>query len=127
MHLAVIIIHVLVCVGLIMIVLLQTGKGADLGAAFGGSTQTVFGGQGAGGFLTKLTTVVAVIFMLTSLGLAYLSSHRVEATIMKEPEKPRVEEKAAPTTGTEAGKAAEQKAVPPAASGGEAGSAAGGG
>ncbi len=121
MHLAVIIIHVLVCVGLIMIVLLQTGKGADLGAAFGGSTQTVFGGQGAGGFLTKLTTVVAVIFMLTSLGLAYLSSHRVEATIMKEPEKPRVEEKAAPAT--EAGTTSEQKTVPPAAPEREAGSA----
>ena len=82
MQIIVIILHVLACLGLIMIVLLQRGKGADLGAAFGGSSQTVFGSQGAGGFLTKLTTVVAVLFMFTSLGLAYLSSHRVQATVM---------------------------------------------
>jgi preprotein translocase subunit SecG len=86
MQIIVIILHVLACLGLIMIVLLQRGKGADLGAAFGGSSQTVFGSQGAGGFLTKLTTVVAVLFMFTSLGLAYLSSHRVQATVMGGPE-----------------------------------------
>ncbi len=83
MHIVVIILHLLACIGLILIVLLQQGKGADLGAAFGGSSQTVFGSQGAGGFLTRMTTVVAVLFMLTSLGLAYLSANRVQATIMK--------------------------------------------
>ncbi len=73
----VIIIHIIVAVALILIVLLQTGKGADMGAAFGGgSSQTLFGGSGASTFLSRLTTIVAVIFMLTSLGLAYLSSHR---------------------------------------------------
>ena len=82
MHIVVVLLHVLACIGLIMIVLLQRGKGADLGAAFGGSSQTVFGSQGAGGFLTKMTTAVAVLFMLTSLGLAYLSSTRVQATVM---------------------------------------------
>jgi len=82
MHIVVILLHVLACIGLIMIVLLQRGKGADLGAAFGGSSQTVFGGQGAGGFLTKVTTAVAVLFMFTSLGLAYLASSRVQATVM---------------------------------------------
>jgi preprotein translocase subunit SecG len=82
MQIVVILLHVLACIGLIMIVLLQRGKGADLGAAFGGSSQTVFGSQGAGGFLTKLTTGVAVLFMFTSLGLAYLSSNRVQATVM---------------------------------------------
>jgi len=82
MQIIVILFHVLACLGLIMIVLLQRGKGADLGAAFGGSSQTVFGSQGAGGFLTKLTTVVAVLFMFTSLGLAYLSSHGSQATVM---------------------------------------------
>lgn len=82
MYIVVILLHVLACIGLIMIVLLQRGKGADLGAAFGGSSQTVFGSQGAGGFLTKMTTVVAVLFMLTCLGLAYLSSNRVQATVM---------------------------------------------
>lgn len=82
MHIVVILLHVLACIGLIMIVLLQQGKGADLGAAFGGSSQTVFGSQGAGGFLTKMTTGVAVLFMFTSLGLAYLSSSHVQATVM---------------------------------------------
>ena len=96
MHIVVIILHVLACIGLILIVLLQRGKGADLGAAFGGSSQTVFGSQGAGGFLTKVTTAAAVVFMFTSLGLAYLSSHRVQATVMggKEPTQ-QVEEPAA--------------------------------
>ncbi len=82
MHILVLLLHVVACLGLIMIVLLQTGKGADLGAAFGGSSQTVFGSQGAGGFLAKLTTAMAVIFMLTSLGLTYLSSHMVQSTVM---------------------------------------------
>ena len=82
MYIVVVLLHVLACIGLIMIVLLQRGKGADLGAAFGGSSQTVFGSQGAGGFLTKVTTVVAVLFMFTSLGLAYLSSDRVQGTVM---------------------------------------------
>jgi len=72
-----IIIHVIVCVALIMIVLLQTGKGADIGAAFGGGgSNTLFGTTGASTFLSKATTVAAIIFMVTSLSLAYLSSHR---------------------------------------------------
>ncbi len=68
-------IHVIVCIALILIVLLQTGKGADMGAAFGGgSSQTLFGASGASTFLSKATTVAAVIFMLTSLTLAYIYS-----------------------------------------------------
>ena len=62
----------MVCMALILIVLLQTGKGASMGAAFGGSSQTIFGSSGASTFLTKLTTAVAVVFMLTSLLLAFL-------------------------------------------------------
>lgn len=69
-----IILHVLVSLFLIFIVLIQGGKGAELGAAFGaGSSQTVFGGRGAATFLNKMTTVVAVVFMLTSLLLAIVS------------------------------------------------------
>ncbi|UCF32207.1 MAG: preprotein translocase subunit SecG [bacterium] len=68
------ILHILVAVFLILVVLLQTGKGAEMGAAFGGASQTVFGGGGPAGFMAKLTTTAAVVFMLTSLGLAYLSS-----------------------------------------------------
>ena len=69
----VLIIHILVCFGLIGIVLLQSGKGAELGAAFGGSSQTLFGSRGAATFLSKMTTVIAVVFMITSLVLAVLT------------------------------------------------------
>jgi preprotein translocase subunit SecG len=85
MSLAITIIHIVVCFLLIIIVLLQTGKGADIGAAFGGgSSQTLFGSTGPGGFLTKITTVVAIVFMVTSIGLAYFSSHRTGSSVMKE-------------------------------------------
>ncbi len=84
MFTVVLIIHVLACIALIMIVLLQKGKGADLGAAFGGASQTVFGSRGAGGFLARLTTAAAVIFMLTCLSLAYMTSHRAHETVMRD-------------------------------------------
>jgi len=68
------VIHVLVCLLLVFIVLVQGGKGAEMGAAFGGGgSQTLFGGRGAATFLGKMTTVVAVVFMLTSLILAVLA------------------------------------------------------
>lgn len=75
------VIHVLACLFLIVIVLLQTGKGAEMGAVFGGSSSTVFGSSGAGNFLTRLTTGIAVLFMCTSLGLTYYSSRHGVATI----------------------------------------------
>ena len=76
-------IHIIVCVALILIVLLQTGKGADMGAVFGGgSSQTLFGSSGASTFLTKMTTAAAVIFMLTSLSLAYFSGQRTTSSVM---------------------------------------------
>jgi len=77
------VLHILVCFALILIVLLQAGKGAEMGAAFGGSSQTIFGSSGAMGFLTKLTTVAAVIFMITSLLLTFASTQRA-STVMKE-------------------------------------------
>lgn len=77
-----IIVHVFMCIALILIVLLQTGKGAEMGAAFGGASQTVFGGAGPAPFLSKITTVAAIIFMITSLGLAYLSSNPLGGSIM---------------------------------------------
>ena len=76
-------IHVLVCFALVLIVLLQAGKGAEMGAAFGGASQTIFGSSGAMGFLTKLTTVAAVVFMITSLLLAFASTQRA-SSVMKE-------------------------------------------
>ncbi len=66
------VVHVLVSLALIGIVLLQQGKGADIGAAFGGSSQTLFGSGGSTTFLGKLTAAAAVIFMLTSLGLGIM-------------------------------------------------------
>ena len=94
-------IHVIVCIALIMIVLLQTGKGADMGAAFGGGgSQTLFGATGATTFLGKATTVAAVVFMLTSLALAYRSSHRTAESIMQNPPAP-IEETAPAETATE--------------------------
>jgi len=80
-----VIIHVVVCVALIMIVLLQTGKGADIGAAFGGgASNTLFGTSGASTFLSKATTVAAIVFMLTSLLLSYLASQRPSSSVVTE-------------------------------------------
>ncbi|MGB5985464.1 MAG: preprotein translocase subunit SecG [Desulfobacterales bacterium] len=81
--------HVIVCIALILIVLLQTGKGADMGAAFGGgSSQTLFGSTGASTFLSKMTTGAAIVFMLTSLALAYVSTHRQSGSIMMDQASP---------------------------------------
>ena len=75
MYWALIVLHVLVCTFLVLVVLLQAGKGGGIGIAFGGGgSQTVFGSSGAGNFLTRLTAICATIFFLNSLGLAYLSS-----------------------------------------------------
>jgi preprotein translocase subunit SecG len=81
----ILIIHVLVCIALILIVLLQSGKGAQMGAAFGGSSQTLFGSPGAAGFLTKITTVAAVVFMITSLLLAFWSTPKRVNLILEQP------------------------------------------
>ena len=76
-------IHIIVCVLLIVIILLQAGKGAGMGAAFGsGGSQTLFGSSGGTTFLTKVTTAVAVIFMLTCLTLAYLSTNKQPKSIV---------------------------------------------
>ena len=96
MSILIVILHIAVCIALIMIVLLQSGKGADMGAAFGGgASQTLFGSTGASTFLGKMTTAVAVVFMLTSFGLAYMSGHKSEESIMLD-SKPPVEQQAAP-------------------------------
>jgi len=88
----ILVIHVLVCLFLIFIVLLQGGKGAELGAAFGGSSQTLFGSRGAATFLSKLTTGAAVVFMLTALLLSIAAVKGT--TVVKQPQIPA---KAAPT------------------------------
>jgi preprotein translocase subunit SecG len=81
MVIVVTILHVIVSLGLILVVLLQTGKGAEVGAVFGGSSSTLFGSSGAGNFLTRLTTGMAIVFMITSLTLGYFAGRKPSATI----------------------------------------------
>jgi preprotein translocase subunit SecG len=85
------IIHIFVCLFLMLVVLLQQGKGGGMGAAFGGgATQQVFGGRGAGNILTRATAVCAGVFMLTSVTLAYVSSsgdRELKARIVEEQRK----------------------------------------
>ncbi len=76
MYTLAVVVHVMVCFLMIASILLQSGKGAEIGAAFGGSSQTVFGSRGPGTFLSKVTVATAIIFMLTSLSLAVLSKER---------------------------------------------------
>lgn len=98
------IIHLIVCAFLIFIVLIQSSKGAEMGAAFGGSNQTLFGSRGAATILTKLTTASAILFMLTSLTFAVISFKR--GSVMSSVPK---QTSANPLTGTDQGPL---KAVP---------------
>jgi preprotein translocase subunit SecG len=82
---AVVTIHVIVCITLCITILLQHGKGADIGAVFGGSSQTVFGAGGAGNALTKATWSLAAIFFATSIFLALASARRVSGSIFDRP------------------------------------------
>ncbi|MEI7589890.1 MAG: preprotein translocase subunit SecG [Deltaproteobacteria bacterium] len=70
------IIHIVACIVLVLVVLLQVGKGADMGSLFGGSSQTIFGSSGPGTFLGKVTAGIAVLFMITSLILSHPSVNR---------------------------------------------------
>jgi len=102
-----VIIHIIVSLALIMIVLLQHGKGAGIGAAFGGSSQTVFGSTGAAPFLAKLTAAAAILFMVTSLGLTFLGRQK-EVSVMQGAAKP-------PVSQTVPAAPAKPQALPPAA------------
>jgi len=89
------VLHVLVCLILIVVVLLQRGKGAEIGAVFGGGGgSTVFGARGAGNFLTRLTSGAAITFMVTSLVLAYFARESTDSTLFRD--NPSVEEAASP-------------------------------
>lgn len=92
------IIHIIVCLFLIAVVLLQSGKGAEMGAAFGGSSQTLFGSRGAASFLSKMTTVAAIVFMVTSLSLAVLAS-RGGSVIQKTPASQQQQQAVPPSSG----------------------------
>ncbi len=80
MQFIILLLHVLVCLSLISLVLMQHGKGADIGAAFGaGASNTVFGSTGSGSFLMKVTAALAVVFFITSVVLGYLDAHMTQA------------------------------------------------
>ena len=76
------IIHIMVCIFLVSIVLLQHGKGADIGATFGGGGESLFGTEGPVPIMNKITTAVAVLFMVTSISLAYISAHSTTSSVM---------------------------------------------
>jgi len=76
------VIHIVVCLLITISVLLQPGKGGDLGSVFGGSTQSIFGASGAVPFLAKFTRFLAVIFMVTSLSLGYISTESLKSSVI---------------------------------------------
>ncbi len=79
------VIHIVVCIFLIVLVLLQPGKGGGLGSVFGGgSSDSVFGSSGAAPFLTKLTRLLALIFVITSLSLGYFSVRSIKSTVISD-------------------------------------------
>ena len=90
------IIHILVCIFLVSIVLLQHGKGADIGATFGGGGESLFGTEGPVPIMNKITTAAAVIFMVTSISLAYMSAHSTTSSVMGGYSVPAPVEQAAP-------------------------------
>ncbi len=94
--------HVVVCVILILVVLLQSGKGADLAGAFGGgATQTAFGSRGPASFLSKLTTGAAILFMVTCLGLSLTGTKQQASSVMDRTKAVQVPAKSAPAAKTE--------------------------
>jgi len=100
MYVLLIILHVTVSFIMVGVILLQAGKGAEIGASFGGSSQTVFGSRGPGTFLSKLTVAAAVIFMVTSLSLSVLSKGRFMSTSvldLKKTDAPAAEVPVAPS------------------------------
>ena len=77
----VLVIDIISAVGLVGLILLQQGKGADIGAAFGsGASQTLFGSRGTSNFLTRMTAILAVVFFVSNLGLAWVYAHQATST-----------------------------------------------
>ncbi len=117
MYTALIGLHVFACIFLIAVVLLQTGKGADMGAVFGGgSSETVFGSSGAGNFLTKLTTGIAILFMLTSLVMTYGLARQTSQSLFDDVPAPTVPQEATdeiPPADTATGQASDTQSVAP--------------
>ena len=94
----ILIVHVIAALTIIGLVLLQHGKGADMGAAFGsGSAGSLFGSSGAANFLSHSTAVCAAVFFMTSLGLTYFSTPQSQSGVMRRVDPARIEQKAPAT------------------------------
>ena len=103
------IVQILICVGLVALVLLQQGRGADAGASFGGgSSGSLFGSRGPASFLSKVTAGLAALFFANSLALAYISSQSVERRSVVE----RVQSESVPESSAPAGQAGDVPALP---------------
>jgi preprotein translocase subunit SecG len=110
----VIVLHVLIALGIIGLVLLQHGKGADMGSGFGGgASSSLFGATGSANFLSRATAVLATLFFATSLGLAYIATNKPKTgggvldAVKTQPAAPKADEKGAEKPPAEAPKAAE--------------------
>ena len=76
------VVHVVTCILLILVVLIQSGKGAEISASFGGSSQTIFGSSGGANFFTRLTTALAAVFMVTSVSLT-MAANRAKKSVFE--------------------------------------------
>jgi preprotein translocase subunit SecG len=86
-------VHVIAAAGVIGLVLMQHGKGADMGAAFGsGASGSLFGSSGSANFLSRATAVLATVFFFTSMSLTYISAHRAKPVGLMDAQKPAVQE-----------------------------------
>ena len=95
------VVHVLAAVAIVVLVLMQQGRGADMGAAFGGGSQTLFGARGSANFLTRITGLLAAVFFVTSLTLAYLYGkgtrpQSVTEQVVEQPAQPQADIPQAP-------------------------------
>ncbi|GAB6140635.1 hypothetical protein JCM14076_13640 [Methylosoma difficile] len=99
MYQVIIVIHVLLGLGIIGLIMMQQGKGADAGASFGsGSAGSVFGAQGAASFLSRTTAILATLFFITSLGLAFLGGKKGQSTDLMAPTAAQEEQLSIPVT-----------------------------
>lgn len=102
MQTTLLILHVFSCLFLIGLILIQKSQGADMGAAFGGASQTVFGSRGPATFLNKLTIVIAVIFLGASLALAHLAKAKSSDSVVEEEKRIEAEQQGGVGQGTPA-------------------------
>jgi preprotein translocase subunit SecG len=106
-------VHVIAAAGLIGLVLIQHGKGADMGAAFGsGASGSLFGASGSANFMSRTTAILAAVFFLTSMGLTYVTGHKTASTSVMENVKTQPAAPAAPAPAQPAQSAPAQPAAP---------------